>query len=177
MGVRRPEFGPPASEVEARLRGQLGIRMENGQPTYRPTAEQKQFLKEQLAARGLPTKQLDNLKYVRGLDKDAGPFTRVAFADDDTEAVTQGATVSVKPEKFLEFVGFNDPKSFEEAYHSGQFASDGEAGYYSPYLLNAIGGWLSTGDEYYGNPYESFAQGAARKMHGAYRHQRLQKGK
>ena len=172
MGMRRPEFGPSPAKLEARLRAQLGIRREDGQLTYRPTAEQRKFLKEQLAARGLPTSQLDDLKYVSGLDKEAGFFTRFAFDEDDIEAVTQGSTVSVKPEKFAEYASFASPAPFEEAYHTGQFASDEAAGFYSPYGTHFVGGLLSSMDGYNANLYEAFAKGASKEMLKSYRYKK-----
>lgn len=177
MGARRPEFGPRAAELETGLQAGLGIRTENGQPTYRPTAEQKQVIKDQLAARGMPTDQVDDLKFVRGLDDKAGFFTRTAFGGDATKAVTQGNTVYVQPTEFVDVVGFNSDTPFEEAYHSADFALEGGAGFYPPYIVNALGGFGIMGDEYNGNTYEAFAKGAAKKMREAYQRQRQGGGK
>lgn len=171
MGVRRPEFGSTKAEVESRARAKLGIQMENGQATYRPDAAQKQVIKDHLAARGKPTDQVDQLKFVAGLNDEAGFFTRQVFNWDTPEAVTQGNTVYVDPNKFIDVVGFDSDTPFEEAYHSSDFASEGGAGFYPPYIVNALGGFGMTGDEYNGNPCEAFAKGAAREMHEDYRRQ------
>ena len=143
--------------------------MENGQPTYRPTAEQKQVMKDHLGMRGKPTKQVDDLKFVQGLDHEAGLITRKTYEWMDPVAVTQGNTVYVRPDRFADVVSFNSDTPFEEAYHSADFAAEGGAGFYSPYFSNLVGGFVATGDEYNGNPYEAFAKGAAKEMHEDYR--------
>ncbi len=83
--------------------------------------------------------------------------------------MTQGNTVSVKPEKFLDYAGFQTPDPFEEINHSSDFASDGTVVFYPPYLLNAVGGLLSSGDYYDGSVSEAFPKGAAKQMYQAYR--------
>jgi RHS repeat-associated protein len=129
--------------------------------TQTPTTCQKAFLKAQLGSRGLPTHQIDNLKFVSGLDANANWFSQQALARG-ARAVTQGSTVYVQPNGFETVVNFRSATGFEEAYHTAQFASD--PAFYTSYALSSLGGVLSTGDKYNGNFYEAFAKGAARHM-------------
>ncbi len=130
---------------------------------YIPTAHQKDFLKRELAMRGLPTKQIDGLKFVRGLDAQANKYTRVGFGSG-ADAVTQGSTIYVQPSKWNEVLGFRSPVPFEEAYRTAQFASDGGPDFYPHNILLSGGGLLFQGDKYRSNVYEAFAQGASRVM-------------
>jgi len=134
------------------------------QMTQTPTPCQKAFLKAQLGSRGLPASQIDNLKFVSGLDSGANAITRNAF-NGGANAVTQGSTVYVQPGRFNEVANFRSAIPFEEAYHTAQFASDGA--FYSTYGLLSVGGLLSIGDSYKGNLYEAFAQGASNQMFAA----------
>lgn len=131
------------------------------QRVQRPSPCQAAFLKGQLGSRGLPTSQIDNLKFVSGLDSNANALTRRAF-NGGAGAVTQGSTVYVQPGSFNTVANFRSPTGFEEAYHTAQFASD--SGFYSTYGILSIGGLLATGDSYNGNAYEAFAKGASRQM-------------
>jgi len=131
-----------------------------------PTPCQQAFLKNQLGNRGLPTDQVNNLRFVSGLDSSAGFFTRRAF-NGGAIAVTQGSTVYVQPGSFNDVANFRSAIPFEEAYHTAQFASD--SAFYSTYATLSIGGMLSMGDSYKGNAYEAFAQGASRQMLNAYK--------
>lgn len=152
-----------------------GTTFESGYPTYRPNDLQKQVIKDHLAARGKPTEQVDDLKFVAGLDEDAGFFTQRAF--DRAKAVTQGNTVYVQPQEFPDVASFNSDVPFEEAYHSSDFASDGGAGFYRPYALGIVGGVISGTGPYKGIPYEAFAQGAAKEMYESYLRRKREKGK
>lgn len=136
------------------------------QKTQTPTPCQKAFLKGQLGSRGLPTSQIDNLKFVSGLDANAGAFTRNAF-NGGAIAVTQGSTVYVQPGSFNNVANFRSPTGFEEAYHTAQFAMDGGAGFYSHYGMLSVGGFLSGLGAYNGNLYEAFAKGASNQMYAA----------
>ena len=147
-----------------------GYQIEGATLVYRPSREQKDFLKSQMESRGMPSGQIEDLKFVEGLDADAGFITRSSYPRAD--AITQGNSVYVKPEKFQEVAGFRSPTTMEEVYHSGQFESDGGAGFYRPYLLGTVGGWLSKADSYNGNHYEAFAKGAANEMYDAYRNRK-----
>ena len=131
------------------------------QRTQTPSPCQAAFLKSQLASRGLPTSQIDSLRFVSGLNAGANAITRQAFGSGAT-AVTQGSTVYVQPGRFNEVANFRSAIPFEEAYHTSQFASD--SGFYSTYGLLSLGGLLSIGDSYKGNLYETFAQGASQQM-------------
>ncbi|WP_347270748.1 hypothetical protein [Rhizorhabdus histidinilytica] len=146
---------------------QLGIKLENGYPTYRPDAVQKRVIKEYLTSHGMPASQVDSLKFVPGLDKEASIPTRLGYHGGGG-AVTQGDTVYVHPEDFVDVVQFNSPTPFEEAYHSAQFEADGGAGFYRPYVLGIVGGILSGKGNYQGIPYEAFAHGAANEMYKTY---------
>jgi len=168
LGTPRPEFGPPGSAI--------GIKIENGHPVYRPNDTQKDVAKERLAIRGLPTKQVDDVKFVGGLDEHAGALTRMAYRRGG-EAVTQGNTVYIHPEKFLGYADFNSKDPFEEIYHGADFAAEGGAGFYNPYGFNIIGGLVTTGDGYYGHPQEAFAKGAAKEMYETYRYRKRALGK
>ncbi len=127
----------------------------------RPSPCQAAFLKGQLGSRGLPTSQIDNLKFVSGLDSGANALTRRAF-NGGARAVTQGSTVYVQPGSFDSVANFRSPTGFEEAYHTAQFASN--SGFYFTYGILSIGGLLATGDSYNGNVYEAFAKGASQQM-------------
>jgi hypothetical protein len=161
LGAPRPEFGPPGSAI--------GIKIENGHPVYRPNDMQKDVAKEHLAIRGLPTKQVDDVKFV-------GALTWMAYRRGG-EAVTQGSTVYIRPEKFLNYADFKSKDPFEEIYHGADFAAEGGAGFYNPYGFNSIGGLLATGDDYYGNPQEAFAKGAAKEMYETHRYRKRALGK
>lgn len=168
LGVPRPEFGAPESVID--------IRFENEHPVYRPNDTQKDVAKEHLALRGLPTKQVDDLKFVGGLDKGADIFTRAAYHGGG-EAVTQGNTVYVHPEKFINYADFGSKDPFEEIYHSADFAAEGGGGFYTPYSANIVGGVIATGDGYRGNLQETFAKGAAKEMYETYRYRQRGPGK
>lgn len=129
-----------------------------------PTPCQKSFLKNQLGSRGLPTSQIDNLKFVSGLDADANFVTRQAYGTG-ASAVTQGSTVYVRPDRFGEVANFRSTVGFEEAYHTAQFSSD--KGFYGTYGILSYGGALFGGGSYSGNVYEAFAKGAAKEMYAA----------
>lgn len=131
------------------------------QKTQTPTPCQRAFLKNQLGRRGLPTRQIDNLRFVSGLDANANWLTRRAF-NGGAGAVTQGSTVYVQPGGFDTVANFRSTTGFEEAYHTAQFASN--RGFYSTYGTLSLGGLLATGNSYSGNVYESFAKGAANQM-------------
>ena len=145
----------------------FGIKLENGYPTYRPNDLQKQVIRDHLSARRMPIDQIDDLKFIPGLDKDAGFFTKRAFESGAT-AITQGNTVYVQPDQFLDVIGFKSETPFEEAMHSAQFAADRGAGFYSPYALGIAGGAISRTGTYEGIPYEAFAKGAAKEMYRSY---------
>jgi RHS repeat-associated protein len=134
------------------------------QSTQTPTPCQRAFLKDRLVSRGLPTSQIDNLKFVSGLDSNANALTRSAF-NGGAGAVTQGSTVYVQPGGFDTVANFRSATGFEEAYHTAQFASN--RGFYTTYGLLSLGGLLSMGDSYNGNAYEAFAKGAAKQMFAA----------
>lgn len=168
LGAPRPEFGPPDSAID--------IKFENGRPSYRPNEVQKDVIKEHLVARGLPTKQVDELKFVSGLDDDAGIPTWLGYHGGG-EAVTQGSTVYVNPEKFIDYAGFYSQDPFEEAYHSADFAASGGASFYSPYIAGIVGGGLSGKGVYQGIPSEAFAKGAAKEMYRSYRYRAGDEGK
>lgn len=136
------------------------------QKAQTPTPCQRAFLKDQLGSRGLPTSQIDNLRFVSGLDSNANWLTRRAF-NSGAGAVTQGSIVYVQPGSFDTVANFRSATGFEEAYHTAQFASN--RGFYSTYGILSLGGLLSTGDSYNGNAYEAFAKGAARQMFEASR--------
>lgn len=156
--------GPSAGQDK--LERRFEDKMEKRQRIQTPTMCQKAFLKSQLGNRGLPTSQIDNLKFVSGLDSNANAFTQRAY-NGGAVAVTQGSTVYVQPGSFDSVANFRSAVPFEEAYHTAQFASDGS--FYSTYGLLSIGGLLSTGDSYKGNLYEAFAQGASHQMFDAYK--------
>jgi RHS repeat-associated protein len=135
------------------------------QKTQTPTACQKAFLKDQLAGRGFPTAQINQLKFVSGLDSDANSATR--FVYPYASAVTQGATVYVQPSRFNEVANFRSPVGFEEAYHTGQIALSGSGNFYSQYVANSAGALFGLGGRG-GNFIEQFAEGASRVMHDNY---------
>jgi len=76
-------------------------------------------------AAALMTDQVDQLRFVSGLDSNAGFYTRRAY-NSGAVAVTQGNTVYVRPQYFSDVANFRTRTGFEEAYHSAQFASDPE---------------------------------------------------
>jgi len=131
----------------------------------RPNQCQRNFLKSQLARRGMPTGQVDQLRFVSGLDSNAGFYTRRAY-NTGAIAVTQGNTVYVRPTSFSDIANFRTRTSFEEAYHSAQFASD--PGFYHSYGMGGIAGFLAFGDEYNGNIMEAFAKGFAKEAGNAF---------
>lgn len=114
----------------------------------------------------MPTGQIDNLRFVSGLNSNANALTRRAF-NGGAVAVTQGSTVYVQPGSFDRVANFRSPTGFEEAYHTSQFASD--SSFYSTYGILSLGGLLSIGDSYNGNLYEAFAKGASKQMYQASR--------
>ena len=122
------------------------------------------FLSDQLAARGMPTDHLGQVRFVSGLDSNANIFSRRAF--NTGHVVTQGNTIYVPPGSFDTVANFRSRTGFEEVYHTSQFASEGSA-FYPSYAANSIGGWLATGDGYNGNLYEVFAKRAASEMRAA----------
>lgn len=113
----------------------------------------------------MPTGQVDRLRFVSGLDSGAGFYTRRAY-NSGARAVTQGNTVYVRPRYFSDFANFRTVESFEEAYHSAQFAAD--PGFYHSYGMGGIAGFLSFGDEYNGNIMEAFAKGFANEAGSAF---------
>ena len=166
---RVTDMAPTMSMIESRTtKLPSGVKFENGYPTYRPDNLQKQVMKDYLAARGKPIDQVDDLKFVQGLDQDASIITRSFYELGKPTAITQGNTVYVNPKKFNEVISFNSDTPFEEAYHSSDFASENGAGFYRPYLLGAIGGLLTDEGYYKGDHYEAFAQGAAKRMYEDY---------
>ncbi|MFA5970376.1 MAG: RHS repeat-associated core domain-containing protein [Sphingomonas sp.] len=136
------------------------------QKTQTPTPCQRAFLKGQLASRGLPTDQIDQLTFVSGLDGNANAATRVAFPN--AAAVTQGATVYVQPSRFNEVANFRSPVGFEEAYHTGQFAQWGAGNFYGSYGVMSIGASILGLGARDGNLIEQFAEGASRVMYRNY---------
>lgn len=168
-GFKVKTMAPALSMMQGGGGPSIGIKLEDGYPTYRPNDLQKDVIKEYLATRGMPTKQLDDLKIVPGLDKDASIPTWLGY-HMGRGTVTQGNTVYTHPEDFIDVAQFNSDTPFEEAYHAAQFASDGGAGFYRPYVLGMLGGAISGKGAYNGIPYEAFAKGAAKEIYRSYRY-------
>jgi len=116
-------------------------------------------------AAALMTDQVDQLRFVSGLDSNAGFYTRRAY-NSGAVAVTQGNTVYVRPQYFSDVANFRTRTGFEEAYHSAQFASD--PGFYHSYGMGIIAGLLTFGDGYNGNIMEAFAKGFAKDAANAF---------
>src|SRR5690606_37187716 len=154
-GIRPRSFGGGGSGA---VGDTIVVTGQRPQRTQSPTPCQRAFLKSQLASRGMPTGQIDSLRFVSGLDGNANALSRQAF-NGGAAAVTQGSTVYVQPRFFDRVANFRSATGFEEAYHSAQFAADGR--FYTTYGILSFGGLLSTGDSYNGNLYEAFAKGAA----------------
>ena len=127
-----------------------------------------QFLRSELNQRGIRSDFLKNVVFVKGLDKNANVFTKSAYNAKGAIAVTQGSTIYVHPGYFNRVANFSTHwdlayTPFEEVMHAAQYSIEGN-GFYEGYIVNSIGGALSTGDLYNGNTYEAFAKGAAHQM-------------
>jgi len=138
-------FPPPTEPTEKKL-----------------SACQKRFLARSLAAQGLPTDHLGEVKFVKGLDANAGFVTKNAFPN--AWAVTQGNTIYVQPERFSGVSNLRNRTGFEEVVHTAQSRQAGGASLYNEYGISSVGGVLSGLGSYGGNIDEAFAKGLASQM-------------
>jgi len=137
-----------------------------GPRTRRLNACQQRFLVRELSSRGLPASHLSQVRFVSGLDSNAGEITRAAYNSPRmSNAVTQGNTIYVRPEAFDAMVSFRDYVPFEEIIHTAQFAEAGSpARFYYEYGISSANGAIFGGDDYGGNIFEVFAKAAARQI-------------
>ncbi|MCI4590385.1 hypothetical protein MOK15_09790 [Sphingobium sp. BYY-5] len=125
---------------------------------------QKSFLANELSKRGLPSSHLNDVKFVSGLDDNAGFFTKKAFNSSTNRAVTQGSTIYVQPRYFNEFANFGSAGGFEEIAHTAQFSLLGSSRFYYDYGMSSAMGWLSGAGNYDGNMLEATAKLYAAQM-------------
>lgn len=126
---------------------------------------ERNFLTQQLGAKGMPSNFLSQVTFKSGLDGNENTWTSLAWYGSDAAAVTQGNTIYVRPEYFDSFSTFQNKSAFEEVFHASQFAQYGDD-FYSLYGLSSIYGATFGSGAYDGNQFEINAKAFANEMQG-----------